>query len=103
MKDILKQNIIKDLGLEALSEEEQEEALLSVGRIIFQAVLIRVLQELDDQGKDEFDKLLSEKPNDEEAILKFLTEKVPNLNSIVREEVSKFKQETVDFMKKIRE
>jgi hypothetical protein len=62
-----------------------------------------VLQELDDQGKDEFDKLLSEKPNDEEAILKFLTEKVPDLNSIVREEVSKFKQETVDFMKKIRE
>jgi hypothetical protein len=103
MKDILKQNIIKDLGLEALPEEEQEEALLSVGRIIFQAVLIRVLQELDDQGKDEFDKLLSEKPNDEEAILKFLTEKVPDLNSIVREEVSKFKQETVDFMKKIRE
>jgi len=103
MKDILKQNIIKDLGLEVLPEEEQEEALLSVGRIIFQAVLIRVLQELDDQGKDEFDKLLSEKPNDEEAILKFLTEKVPNLNSIVREEVSKFKQETVDFMKKIKE
>ncbi|MBI4691842.1 MAG: hypothetical protein HY773_00110 [Candidatus Terrybacteria bacterium] len=101
MATILQKNIISDLGLDKLSEKEQEEALQSIGRIIFQSVLIRVMEEMDDKGKDEFEKVLSEKPNDEEAILNFLQTKLPNLNEIVNEEVAKFKQESVDFMKKI--
>lgn len=101
MQDILKKNIIKDLGLDALPEKDQEEALLTVGKIIFQAVLIRVLQELTEKEKDQFEKLLTEKTDDEEAILSFLQAKIPHLNDIVNEEVAKFKRETVDFMKKI--
>ncbi len=101
MTTILQKNIISDLGLDTLSGKEQEEALLSVGRIIFQSVLLRTMEELDDKGKDEFEKILSEKPNDEEAILGFLQSKIPNLDKIVSDEVSKFKQESVDFMKVI--
>lgn len=101
MQDILKKNIIKDLGLDALPEKDQEEALLTVGKIIFQTVLIRVLQELTEKEKDQFEKLLTEKPDDEETILSFLQAKIPHLNDIVNEEVAKFKRETVDFMKKI--
>lgn len=101
MNTILQKNIIKDLGLENLSEKEQEETLLSIGRIIFQSVIIKVIEELDEAGKDEFEKILAEKPNDEEAILNFLRSKLPNLDEIVNDEVSKFKQESVDFMKKI--
>ncbi|MDP3014995.1 MAG: DUF5663 domain-containing protein [bacterium] len=102
MKTILQKNIIKDLGLDKLSEKEQEESLLSIGRIIFQSVLIRVMEELDEAGKDEFEKILEEKPNDEEAILNFLRSKLPNLDEIVDEEVAKFKQESVGFMNKIK-
>lgn len=102
MTTILQKNIIKDLGLDTLPEKKQEEALLSIGRIIFQSVLIRVMDELDDKGKDEFEKVLTEKPNDEEAIFGFLKKNVANLNKIVNEEVRKFKQESVDFMKKIK-
>lgn len=102
MNTILQKNIIKDLGLDKLSEKEQEETLLSVGRIIFQSVMIRVMEELDEAGKDEFEKILTEKPNDEEAILNFLRSKLPNLDEIVNEEVAKFKQESVNFMDKIK-
>lgn len=101
MATILQENIIKNLGLDSLPEKEQEEALQSIGRIIFQSVLIRVMEELDDKGKDEFEKILSEKPNDESAILGFLQTKIPNLDEIVNNEVSKFKQESVDFMKAV--
>lgn len=101
MTTILQKNIINDLGLDKLPAKEQEEALLSIGRIIFQSVLIRTMEELDEAGKDEFEKILSEKPNDEEAILSFLQKKIPNLNEIVNEEVAKFKQDSVDFMKAI--
>lgn len=102
MKTILQENIIKDLGIDNLPQKEQEESLLGIGRIIFQSVLIRVMEELDEAGKDEFEKILSEKPNDEEAILNFLHSKLPNLDEVVNEEVAKFKQESVDFMKKIK-
>ena len=101
MPTILQKNIIKDLGLDKLPEKEQEEALLTIGSIIFQAVLIKVMEELTEKEKDQFEKLLTEKPDDEEAILGFLKAKVPNLNEIVNEEVAKFKQESLDFMKKI--
>ena len=102
MNTILQKNIIKDLGLENLSEKEQEESLLSIGRIIFQSVLIRVMEELDEAGKNEFEKILTEKPNDEETILSFLQAKIPNFNEIISGEVAKFKQESVDFMDKIK-
>jgi len=102
MNTILQKNIIKDLGLDTLSEKEQEQASLSVGKIIFQSVLIRVMEELDDKAKNEFEKILKEKSNDESAILIFLKSKIANLDEIVSEEVAKFKQESVDLMNKIR-
>lgn len=102
MDNILKQNIIKELGLDKLSEKEQEEVLLNIGRIIFQSVLIRTMEELSDKDKNEFEKILSEKQNDEGAILGFLQSKLPNLNDIVNEEVAKFKQESVGFMKTVK-
>lgn len=102
MPNILQQNIIKDLGIDTLPEKEQEEALLRVGKIIFQSVLIRVMEQLNANEKDQFTKLLTEKPDDERAILDFLKSKIPNLNEIVNEEVASLKKESLDFMKQIK-
>lgn len=99
---ILHQNIIKELDLDILPAREQEEALLRVGKIIFQSVLIRVMEQLNSKEKDKFTKLLTEKPDDEKAILDFLKSKIPNLNEIVNEEVASFKKESLDFIKKIK-
>ena len=102
MDSILKQNIIQDLGIDRLAPEKQEETLLSIGRIIFQGVLIRVIGLLGEKDKDEFDKLLSEKADDEEAVLEFLQAKLPNLNEIVNDEIAMFKRESVDFMNQLK-
>ncbi|MBI5732256.1 MAG: hypothetical protein HY982_02770, partial [Candidatus Magasanikbacteria bacterium] len=74
----------------------------SIGRIIFQGVLIRVMGLLGEKDKDEFDKLLAEKSDDEEAVLKFLQAKLPNLDEIVNNEIAMFKRESLDFMKGLR-
>jgi hypothetical protein len=102
MDSILKQNIIADLGIDRLPQGEREEALLSIGRIIFQGVLIRVMGLLGEKDKDEFDKLLGEKPDDEEAVLKFLQTKLPNLEEIVNNEIAMFKRESVDLMQALK-
>ena len=101
MDAILQANIIKDLGLDQLPKKEQEETLLSIGRIIFQSVLIRVMEELSDNDKDEFEKILAEKPNSEEAILGFLKSKIANLDTIVGEEIVKLKQESIGLMSNV--
>ena len=98
MKNILKQNIVKDLGLDTLPVEKQEEVLLRVGKIVFQNVIMRVLDELNEKDKSEFDKLLSERPDDEEAILSFLQSHISNIDGIVEEEITKFKEESLNVM-----
>jgi len=102
MQEILKKNIIEDLGLDKLPQKDQEEMLLMIGRLIFQGVIIRVMSLLSEKDKDDFDKLLSEKIEDEEAVLKFLESCVPNLNEIINDEVSSFKKESGEFMKNLK-
>lgn len=102
MEDILKQNLIKNLGIGVLAKKEQEEVLLRIGKIIFQSVLIRVMERLNSKEKDQFMRLLTEKPDDEKGILDFLKSKIPDFNEIVNEEVASFKKESLDFMKQIK-
>ena len=102
MDDILKRNIIQELGLDRMPQAQQEEALLSVGRIIYQAVLIRVLEELNDKDQGEFEKLLTEEPGDQDAVFAFLKAKLPTLDAIVDEEIMKFKEESAGLIEKVK-
>lgn len=101
MEPILTQNIVKELGLDNLPEDKQLEILEKIGSIIFQSVLLRTLDIMSEEDKDEFEKLLSEKADDPDIVLKFMQNKVPNLDDIVKEEVVKFKTETLDIISKV--
>ncbi|MBI4159642.1 hypothetical protein HY504_00570 [Candidatus Wolfebacteria bacterium] len=98
MDDILKQNIIKDLGIDLLPEDKQEEVILRIGKLIFQGVLLRVMDLLGDADKDELEKLMAGDGATPEAVMKFLQQKIPNLDEVVRDEVTEFKKESVEFM-----
>ena len=101
MDDILKQNIIRDLGIDSLPEKEQEEALLTVGDIIFKGIIIKAMDLLSEADKDEFEKVLEK--SEENAVLDFLKSKIPNLDDLVKEEIAMFKQSSLDLMRKIKE
>ena len=101
MDPILNKDLVKELGLESLPEEKQLEILEKIGSIIFQSVLLRVLDLLDDDQKDELEKLFKEKADDPNAVLKFMEDNVPDIDGIVKEEVTKFKTETLDIITKI--
>jgi hypothetical protein len=91
MNDTLKQNLVKQLGLDLLPENEQDEAILTIGKIIFEGVILRVMEILDDVDKAALDGLLAGNPS-EEAMTSFLRSRVPNLNEIVSQEVATFKE-----------
>lgn len=105
MDKYLKANLITELGIDKLPPERQAELLLKIGDVLYQAVIGRVVEELSESDRDEFDKLLAlriggldEKKDDEDAVFNFLHSKLPNLDEIVNEEIAEFKKESLETM-----
>jgi hypothetical protein len=93
-------NIIKVLGIDALPVEKQKEAMERLGAIVYQEVMLRVLDIMSDEDKDEFEKLLEKTP-DPDTMFIYLGEKVPNLEEIVSEEAEKLRNESAEIMGEI--
>ena len=103
MADAVNQNLIQALGINNLPEEEQAKFLSEIARVVYQNITLRVINELGDQDKDEFDAFLEQNPDNQEAVYNFLKAKIPNLDEIAAEEVEKFQQESMDFANAINE
>lgn len=101
MEDALKANLMSELGLDTMPEKDREAALLKIGEIIFKSVLIRILDNLDQAGRKEFDDFLGNRANqqDPDLLYEFLKAKVPNLDELVTEEIAVFKRETLEVMR----
>ncbi len=96
----IKENIIEILGLDKLSQTEREDILLSIGSIIYQEVLMRVMETMSDKNKDEFEKLLDENSKPEE-IFEFFRNKAPDFEKIIKEETEKFESNTSSLLNEI--
>jgi len=104
MNNTFNQNIIKYLSLENLDEKKQEETLLRIGKVIYQAVMLRVMDILTEDEQKEFEEVLDRVGTDENKqveIMEFLKTKIPNLDKISKEEITKFKKETVSIMENL--
>lgn len=97
--DLLRKNIIIELGLQELPEERKLNLLSKMSELIQKRVLLRVIRSLSVVEKQEFDELLG-KENDQE-IYQFLIAKVPNIDEITDEEVIKFKEEIIEHVKSL--
>lgn len=97
-QNALSQNIVAALGLDALPADEQAEALLKIGEIINQRIVIKTLENLSDTDKDAFNAFLGEKMDDPEAVATFLRSKISNFDAMVAEEIADFKQSGIDFI-----
>lgn len=103
--DILQKNIMEELGFENLPEDKKEEISLRVSKIIYQNIMIRVVETLSEEQRDEFNKLLDEdikEGEESDKILEFLRSKIENFDDIVAEEVVRFKKESVDVMQDLK-
>lgn len=100
MSKLLDQNIVDDLGLDAMTPEKQEEILERIGSLIFQATLIRVLELMTDEEHDEFDEFFELNQDEPEKIFEYLENNVPNFNDILEQETEKFKKDGFDSINK---
>ncbi len=96
----IQDKIVKNLELDKLSPSEQEETLLRIGGIIYQNVLGRVMETMEDKDMDEFEKILDNNAKPEE-IFAFLRKVNPQFEQIIAEESGKFNSRASDIMSKI--
>lgn len=94
MDSNIRTSLFSRLGIDALPEAKQDEILLGAGKLIFQGVMMKLLPRLSEEDKDTLEKLMLEQGGDQEQVLAFLKERVPDLDAVVQEEVEMFLKES---------
>ncbi len=86
-KNLAQENLIARLGLSALPQKEQDEVAEKFSGVLFQAVMLKSLQSLDEEQKDRLEKVMSKNPEDLDAMMKFFEQEVPNFSELVGNEI----------------
>ena len=81
----IKENLFDLFQLDKMPPEKGVEMLERLAKLVFQAVLVRVLPMLSEEDLAHYEKIVEGKEEGTE-IFKFLAEKVPDFEKIVREE-----------------
>ena len=83
--DKINKDLFELFGLEKMPPEKGAEMVERLGKLVFQAVLVRTLPLLSEGDMSEYEQV-TENDNKIEDILEFLSKKVPDLNVIIKEE-----------------
>ncbi len=95
----LQKNIIKELGIDQLPPEKQQEVLAAMTEAVLKRLTVRVLEKLPPEARPEFEKVC--KTQDPEKITQFLNEKVPDFEKVAAKEIADFKEEIAETVNKL--
>ena len=98
-KNKIQQDIIKEFGLESLSEEKQIELLTTITESVLKRITIAVLEKLLEEDKIEFNKVRDE--SDPKKITEFLRTKIENYDEMTENIVKEFKEEMKETIGKL--
>lgn len=83
----LREILIAELGIAELPDEAQDEIVGKLGEVILKSLTVAIFDKLSNEARTKFEKI-SEK-GDHALIQEFLEENVPNMHSLMEEEVKK--------------
>ena len=82
---IIRDILIKELGIESYPEEIQDEVVVKLGEVILKDLTIKIFEKLPLQKKEEFERISA--MGDDERIQEFLEHNIPDMNALIEEEV----------------
>jgi hypothetical protein len=94
MNEEFNKKIVKDFGLEGMDSREQEQMIEKIGNLLFESVVERAIDVMDEEAMNEFDGVIENAGSDYQKIISFLKSKVPSFDKIVSEELSRLKRAT---------
>lgn len=81
----IKKDLFDLFQIDKMSPEKGEEMLGRLAKLVFQAVLVRVLPMLNEEELSEYEKIV-DGGQEADVLFKFLAEKVKNFDEIIKEE-----------------
>ena len=94
MNDEFKKKIVEDFGLSAMEISEQENMIEKIGNLLFESVVERAVDEMDEETMNDFDETIGNAGSDYQKVISFLKERVSGFDKIVSEELSRLKRAT---------
>ncbi len=88
----IKESLIDLFELDKLPPGKMLETVKRLSKLVFQAVLVRVLPMLSEEELTEYEKIVDSKA-DGDVLFKFLGEKVPGFEEIIKEEAEDLRAE----------
>jgi hypothetical protein len=92
MTPVLSQAIIKEWNLESVPEAKRFHIVDRLGRIMYQAILVKSLDILSDKEQDSLDDLMGKNETTPEQVLNFLRSKIPTFDLLMKEERNNLKR-----------
>lgn len=89
----IKKNLFDLFEIDKMPPEKGIEFLERLAKLVFQAVLVRVLPLLSEEDFSEYEKIVSSQDDNGDILFKFLSEKVPEFNKIIEEEAGVLRRE----------
>lgn len=83
----LRTMLIKELGIEGLPEEAQDEIVAKLGEVILKSLTVSIFEKIPNEARVDFERIAAD--NDSERIQSFLNDHIPNLHELMEEEVRK--------------
>ncbi len=93
MTNTLSKDIINEWGLGSLPEDKQLDVVERLGKMLYQAILVRSLDILSEKEQTEFDLLLDEDTTTPEDVLGFLKSKIPTFDNMLNDEKQNLKRD----------
>ncbi|MFH1385485.1 MAG: DUF5663 domain-containing protein [Patescibacteria group bacterium] len=97
MPNLIQQDILKELGIDQLPAERQEEVLTAMTEAVVKRIILRLMGELSEEQRGRLEEVANS--GDSTKISEFLTANIPSHETLVKEEVVSFKKDmqvTVD-------
>jgi hypothetical protein len=94
VNQVLQQDILKELGIDQLPQERQNEVLSVMTEVILKRLTLRLLSGLADAQRAEFEEIA--KSGDTEKITAFFSKNVPNYEKTIQEEIELFRSEMTE-------
>jgi len=94
MNDEFKKKIVEDFGLQSMDGVEQERMIEKIGTMLFESVVERAVDLMDEAVMNDFDETINSAGEDYQKVISFLKERVVGFDKIVTEELSRLKRAT---------
>lgn len=88
----IEQDILKEMGIADLPPERQEEVLTVMTEAVLKRIILRLMNELSEEKRAQLEEIGDSA--DPEKISQFLTDNIPNHETLIKEEIVGFKKDT---------